>query len=75
MPKKVSYENEQKVMELLGEGNPLTRWEIVDILEIPRSTVYDILERLILKGLVEKFYIPQGPGSPKAYYQERSFSL
>ncbi len=58
------------VLEILANVGPKTRNELVSETSIARSTLYDSLLRLILKGYVSKSSEkPQGPGRPKVYFQ------
>ena len=58
------------VLDILSEKGPKTRNELVSDTTIARSTLYDSLLRLILKGYVSKFSeTPQGPGRPKVFFQ------
>ena len=58
------------VFKTLREHNRLTRSELKEITRIPRSTLYDSLSRLILKGLVRKYPEKRAtPGRPKVYYE------
>ena len=59
-----------KLLSFLAQNEPLIRGDIVKQTKIARSTVYDALLRLIIKGHVIKFAErPKGPGRPKVYYQ------
>ena len=59
-----------RVLELLSKEGPLIRNQIVEMTDIARSTLYDSLLRLILKGYVTKFSEqPKGPGRPKVFFQ------
>ncbi len=58
------------VFHTLNERQPLTRSELVKITNIPRSTLYDSLSRLILRGVVRKYPEKRStPGRPKVYYE------
>lgn len=62
-------ENDRTVWDCLKEHAPITRPDIVKITEIPRSTAYDALDRLIVKGLVRKYNEKRNtPGRPKVLY-------
>ncbi|OLS19036.1 MAG: hypothetical protein HeimC3_47610 [Candidatus Heimdallarchaeota archaeon LC_3] len=43
------------VLNILKKQGPITRGQLVKKTGIPRSTLYDSLFRLMLKGLVKKF--------------------
>ncbi len=61
-----------RVMEVLTQEGPLIRNQLVEITGIARSTLYDSLLRLILKGFIMKFSErPQGPGRPKVFFQTK----
>ena len=45
---------ENDLLDLLSEG-AMTRSEMVKKLGIPRTTIYDALKRLIVRGLVLKY--------------------
>ena len=66
----VDNPTDAKLLALLAQNDPLIRGDIVKHTKIARSTVYDSLLRLIIKGHVIKFAErPIGPGRPKIYYQ------
>lgn len=59
-----------KVMELLLQKGPMTRAHIMKETNIARSTIYDSLVRLIIKGKVMKFSERLNrPGRPKVFFQ------
>ncbi len=59
-----------RVLGILSKEGPLTRTQLVTKTNIARSTLFDSLLRLILKGLVTKFSErPQERGRPKVYFQ------
>lgn len=59
-----------KVLSVLKKHGSTTRADLVAITGIARSTLYDSLLRLILKGKVIKFSEkPIGPGRPKVYFK------
>ncbi|MHA1447805.1 MAG: hypothetical protein ACTSP4_00090 [Candidatus Hodarchaeales archaeon] len=47
--------HEELILTLLEDNVPRSRPEIVDILQIPSTTVYDTLQRLIFKNKVRTF--------------------
>jgi len=58
------------VIGVLQKFGPVTRSMIVEITGLPRTTLYDSLIRLILKGFVRKFTEERNQrGRPKVYYQ------
>ena len=63
-------ETDDTVLNILQKQGPKTRAELVSITNIPRSTLYDSLLRLILKEKVLKYSEkPDGPGRPKVYFR------
>ena len=63
-------ETDDVVLSILQKQGPKTRAELVTITNIPRSTLYDSLLRLILKEKVIKYSEkPDGPGRPKVYFR------
>ncbi|MGQ4833262.1 MAG: winged helix-turn-helix transcriptional regulator [Candidatus Asgardarchaeia archaeon] len=61
---------DRKILSLLREHGPMTREEIVKRLNIPRTTVYDRLVKMILNGLVEKYSNNRRTrGRPKVFYR------
>ncbi|MFX1512998.1 MAG: helix-turn-helix domain-containing protein [Promethearchaeota archaeon] len=63
-------QTDKVVFHTLNEFQPLTRSELVKITNIPRSTLYDSLSRLILRGAVRKYPEKRStPGRPKVYYE------
>lgn len=53
------------------EGATLTRNDLEKITGIPRTTIYDTMERLILRNYARKISIPGGRGRPLAYYEAK----
>ncbi len=67
---KTGNETDDIVLSILQKQGPKTRAELVSITNIPRSTLYDSLLRLILKEKVLKYSEkPDGPGRPKVYFR------
>lgn len=62
---------DQNVLKVLGEKGPITRSQLVKVTGIPRSTLYDSLFRLILKGLVKKYpdQSHTSRGRPKVFFE------
>jgi len=61
---------EEELLQILKEKGPLTRTELMEITGIPRTTLYDKLVKLILKGKVKKVPVKgNGRGRPKVYYE------
>lgn len=66
----ITNEVEEVVFGALYEHGSVTRMKLVEITGLPRTTVYDSLTRLILKGFVRKFDEKRHHrGRPKVYYQ------
>ncbi len=61
---------EEELLQILKEKGPLTRTELMEITGVPRTTLYDKLVKLILKGKVRKVPVKgNGRGRPKVYYE------
>ena len=66
----LSNPTDRRVLEILTEKGPMTRNQLMAKTSIARSTLYDSLLRLILKGRVSKYSErPQGPGRPKVFFK------
>jgi predicted transcriptional regulator len=64
-----SIDLQDYLLNLLTTSGPLTRSELVGISGIPRSTIYDALLKLMLKGLVERSpAASRGRGRPKILF-------
>jgi predicted ArsR family transcriptional regulator len=66
----IVHELDRNVLRILKKEGPITRSKLVSLTGIARSTLYDSLLRLILKGYVARF--PENRkqrGRPKVYYQ------
>ena len=60
---------DNQIMELLDKNGAMTRAQLVKASKIARSTIYDILVRLMIKRQVYKFSEkPTKPGRPKVYF-------
>ncbi|MEM2109006.1 MAG: helix-turn-helix domain-containing protein [Candidatus Odinarchaeota archaeon] len=58
------------ILDLLGKHGPLTRDDMVEFTGIPRTTLYDSLDKLILSGKVEKYVLKVNKkGRPTVYYE------
>lgn len=58
------------ILELLGMQGPLTRDSIVELTGIPRTTLFDTLDKLILKGKIEKYTLKANrKGRPTVFYE------
>jgi len=63
-------ETDRIVLGALSEIQPTTRSELCKKTGIPRTTIYDALNRLILKKVVIKFSTPRKTkGRPKVFYR------
>ena len=70
MAKRNVEEKKQLVLQVLKERGPITRNELSKITGIPRTTLYDLLTKLILEGKVEKYALRDGRrGRPKIYWE------
>ncbi len=66
----IVHELDRNVLEILKNKGPITRSKLVAITGIARSTLYDSLLRLILKGYVARFSEERRQrGRPKVYYK------
>ncbi|MFX0013558.1 MAG: helix-turn-helix domain-containing protein [Promethearchaeota archaeon] len=66
----IVHELDRNVLEILKNQGPITRAKLVSITGIARSTLYDSLLRLILKGYVARFSEERRQrGRPKVYYK------
>ena len=58
------------VYDMVEKHGPVTRPKLVELTGIPRTTLYDSLIRLMLRGIVRKFEEERKKrGRPKVYYQ------
>ena len=66
----IVHELDRKILGILEQQGPLTRSKLVSITGIARSTLYDCLLRLILKGYVVSFSEERRHrGRPKVFYK------
>jgi len=66
----IVHELDRNVLEILKTEGPITRSKLVAITGIARSTLYDSLLRLILKGYVARFSEERRQrGRPKVFYK------
>ena len=66
----IVHELDRKILNILEKQGPLTRSKLVSITGIARSTLYDCLLRLILKGYVVSFSEERRHrGRPKVFYK------
>lgn len=67
------YDLESYLLKILQQG-PMTRGQLSKATDIPRTTIYDVLVKLILQNKVEKFTKNNNkPGRPKVYYRLKKF--
>ena len=69
--KEIISELDTKIFAFLKKTGPITRYDLVKMTGIARSTLYDSLTRLILKGLVKKYSedIHATKGRPKVFFE------
>ncbi|NHJ02171.1 MAG: hypothetical protein EAX86_08535 [Candidatus Heimdallarchaeota archaeon] len=66
----IVHELDRNVLAILKNEGPLTRSKLVSLTGIARSTLYDSLLRLILKGYVARYSEERRQrGRPKVYYK------
>lgn len=66
----IPQSTDDKVLIAVAEFGPIIRSDLVKVTNIPRSTIYDALVRLMLKGLVKNYPEKRrAPGRPKIYYE------
>ena len=66
----IVHELDRNVLRILEKEGPITRSKLVSLTGIARSTLYDSLLRLILKGYVARYSEDRKQrGRPKVYYQ------
>ena len=72
--KKNMSELDKQILSFLKKSGPITRYDLVTMTGIARSTLYDSLTRLILKGLVKKYTenIHTTKGRPKVFFEALS---
>lgn len=67
---KVTANIKEYLLEVLKDQGPITREELSTHTGIPRTTLYDTLDKLILKDKVYKFTQPtKKRGRPRVYYE------
>lgn len=66
----IVHELDRNILKLLLKEGPVTRSKLVTLTGIARSTLYDSLLRLILKGYVARYSEDRKQrGRPKVFYQ------
>lgn len=71
IPRRPIWNNstDKKIYDLLVEQGPLTRDDLVARTDVARTTIYDALTRLSIRGLVTKFTEPrQSRGRRRVFY-------
>lgn len=63
---------EDFLLKILADKGPITRSSLVSLTNIPRTTLYDILAKLIMQGKVEKTPVrTKKRGRPKILFASR----
>ena len=63
---------EDFLLKILDEKGPITRSNLVSLTNIPRTTLYDILAKLIMEGKVEKKPVrTKKRGRPKVLFASK----
>jgi len=66
----IVHDLDKSLLDILRSEGPLTRSRLVNITGVARSTLYDSLLRLILKGYVARYSEERKErGRPKVYYK------
>ncbi len=66
----IVHDLDRQVLDILEQQGPLTRGKLVSLTGIARSTLYDSLLRLILKGYVASYSEDRRHrGRPKVFYK------
>lgn len=61
---------DHRIYRLLKDQGPMTRPDLVERTGLPRSTLFDALTRLMIRGLIVRFSEErQSRGRPKVYYE------
>ena len=62
--------NDEKIYQLLKKSGPLTRADLVKRTDLARTTIYDTLTRLSIRGLVVRFSERrQSRGRRRVFYE------
>jgi len=70
----LTHDLDRIIFAVLQSEGPLTRTQLVQLIGAPRSTIYDSLRRLMLKGYVESFYEQRSSqGRPKTFFEARFY--
>jgi len=58
------------LFQVIEKSGPITRGEIKELTNIPRTTIYDTIVKLILLKKIKKFTVSNKKrGRPKVYYK------
>ncbi|NHI92796.1 MAG: hypothetical protein EAX96_09875 [Candidatus Lokiarchaeota archaeon] len=58
------------LFQIIEKSGPITRGEIKELTNIPRTTIYDTIVKLILMKKIKKFTVSNKKrGRPKVYYK------
>ena len=58
------------LFQIIEKSGPITRGEIKELTNIPRTTIYDTIVKLILLKKIKKFTVSNKKrGRPKVYYK------
>jgi len=58
------------LFQIIEKSGPITRGEIKEVTNIPRTTIYDTIVKLILLKKIKKFTVSNKKrGRPKVYYK------
>jgi predicted HTH transcriptional regulator len=61
---------EDIIFKVLGAKGDMTRSEMKELTKIPRTTIYDTIERLIYEEKIEKYPVfNKARGRPKIFYR------
>ena len=68
---KITHPIQLAIIETLAEAGPMPRRDLVQRLNIPRTTIYDNLSKLQKKQIVEKYdkKLDHKPGRPVRFWK------
>lgn len=70
----LNHDLDRIIFAVLQSEGPMIRAQLVRLIGAPRSTIYDSLRRLMLKGYVESFYEQRSTqGRPKTFFEARFY--
>ncbi len=65
----VESDLQKKIVDLLGSKGPMTRGDMVEQLQIARTTIYDTLAKLMNRNVVDKYPVNNNRrGRPKVVF-------